>query len=103
MAAPKNHAKAGGRKKGVPNKVNADLRATVQNFIEGKMDAIDKDWKQMQPYQRMQTLTKLLEFVLPKGIAVDLSGSAEITLKQFLEMPSDKRLEVVKGLNDGKN
>ena len=29
MAAPKNHAKAGGRKKGVPNKLTSDVKAMI--------------------------------------------------------------------------
>ena len=34
MAAPRNHAKAGGRKKGVPNKITADLKAMILGALE---------------------------------------------------------------------
>lgn len=34
MAAPKNHAKAGGRKAGVPNKVTRELKELAQTYTE---------------------------------------------------------------------
>lgn len=34
MAAPKNHAKAGGRRAGVPNKVTRELREIANSFTE---------------------------------------------------------------------
>lgn len=34
MAAPKNHAKAGGRKAGIPNKVTRDLKDIAQTYTE---------------------------------------------------------------------
>jgi hypothetical protein len=34
MAAPKKHAKAGGRKAGIPNKVNRELRDIARSYTE---------------------------------------------------------------------
>lgn len=69
MAAPKNHAKAGGRKKGVPNKVTGDLRAKMKSIIDGEIEniqpALDKI-RQDNPVQYVGLIEKLMGYVVPK-------------------------------------
>lgn len=41
MAAPKNHAKAGGRKKGTPNKITQDLKEFYVALMDNNRDKIE--------------------------------------------------------------
>lgn len=54
-----------GRPPGKPNKVTQDLRQWVKNFISGKTDEIERDWKLLEPKDRIVLFEKLLKYSLP--------------------------------------
>jgi len=67
MAAPKNHAKAGGRKRGIPNKVTTDLKAFYVAIMDKNRDRIDKaldDLYNDDPYKFLMAIDKLSQKVI---------------------------------------
>ena len=56
---------ASGRTKGTPNKATIDLREWVGNFIDDNRAQIQKDWKSLDPKDRIILFEKLLKYVLP--------------------------------------
>ena len=64
-----------GRPKGVPNKITADLKQRIENILDAQFsdEKITSDLKQMEPQQRLQLFTRLLEFCVPKMRASDIT------------------------------
>lgn len=58
--------KTGGRKKGTPNIVTADLRERVMGLLAAMSETIEADISALEPRERVATYGRLLEFVLPK-------------------------------------
>ena len=61
-----NRKKHGGRKLGTPNKTTAELRQTIKAIIESQFENIINDIALLKPYQRLDIITKLLPFAIPK-------------------------------------
>lgn len=55
----------GGRPKGTPNKITADLRDWLSNFIDENKNQILHDWKALEAKDRIAYFEKLLKYVLP--------------------------------------
>ena len=69
MAAPKNHAKAGGRKKGVPNKMTQDLRESTRLMLEGEFPYLKDVLKKMRtenPLGYANLIEKFMGYIVPK-------------------------------------
>ena len=49
MARPKGQEKKGGRVKGTPNKATSDIRSKFQSIIEGNIDQVMQDMKELKP------------------------------------------------------
>lgn len=79
MAANKTSFKKGqgGRKAGKPNKVTKDLRQWINRFIDSQTDQIQKDWKQLEPKDRIVLFEKLLKYSLPTLQATSLTTDFE--------------------------
>jgi hypothetical protein len=54
-----------GRPRGQPNKITTDLRGWVNSFIQGQTAQIEKDWKRLEPQQRIILFERLLKYSLP--------------------------------------
>lgn len=69
MAAPKNHAKAGGRKKGVPNKITRQVKDQLKDLWEAEYkywpDIMAKLRKE-NPAVYMNVFEKLLPYFVAK-------------------------------------
>lgn len=63
MAAPKTHAKAGGRKAGVPNKVNRELREIAQSYSEEAIETAARLMRngRVQAAARLQAVNIILD------------------------------------------
>ena len=69
MAAPKNHAKAGGRQKGVPNKVTGTARELLTDILNGEVDNIKTSLERVRnddDFKYLSILEKWMSYVLPK-------------------------------------
>ena len=69
MAAPKNHAKAGGRKKGVPNKITQDLRDNTRLLLEGEfpnLKAVLAELRKENKVAYANLIEKFMAYVVPK-------------------------------------
>lgn len=63
-----------GRPKGVPNKITMDLRQWINNFIDDNRVQIEKDWKCLEPKDRIVLFEKLLKYSLPTLQATNLTS-----------------------------
>ncbi|WP_152267018.1 DUF5681 domain-containing protein [Agriterribacter humi] len=66
-----------GRPKGSPNKATKDLRQWVNGFIQSQTEQIQKDWKQLEPKDRIILFEKLLKYSLPTLQATSLTTDLE--------------------------
>ena len=78
-----------GRPKGSPNKVSTDLRKWINQFIEDNRQQIKRDWKTLEPKDRIMLFEKLLKYTLPTlqatSITTDLSKLTDEQLDQIIE------------------
>lgn len=64
----------GGRKKGTKNKTTTtDLRLWLNQFIDDNREQMQKDWKALEPKDRILMFEKLLKFTLPTLQATTLT------------------------------
>ncbi len=79
MAAPKNHAKAGGRKKGSPNKVTQESRELLNQVLSGEITNIKaalKKVKEDDDFKYLSILEKWMSYVIPKKKDITSDGEA---------------------------
>ncbi|MCL2726833.1 MAG: hypothetical protein FWD56_00445 [Bacteroidales bacterium] len=89
--------KTGGRVRGTPNKVGADLRAWIAKLLDDNRRVIAKDLKALEPYQRLSILTKLIDHVLPRQQAIE----AKIDLNKLTDYQLDAIItEITKDLSN---
>lgn len=81
MAAPKGHKRYGGRQKGTPNKMTADLREAIQGAF---VQAGGQKYLQKVAEDDPRTFCKLLGMTLPK----DVNLNATVTLEQLIARAS---------------
>lgn len=77
MAAPKNHAKAGGRKKGSPNKVTQESRELLNEILSGEIPNIKAALKKVKAdddFKYLSILEKWMSYILPKRKDVTTDG-----------------------------
>ncbi len=60
-----NGKKFGGRTKGTPNKINADLRRAINVFCENKLDEVVRIWSGMEGRDKVKFYIDLLSYCLP--------------------------------------
>jgi len=71
MAKAKGSEKTGGRKKGVPNKITADLKGMILTALS---DVGGKDYLVEQAKENPTAFLTLVGKVLPKEVHVDLTA-----------------------------
>ena len=76
MARQKNDGKGrlGGRAKGTPNKVTADLKTWVASILDNGRDKFVESLEQLEPAEYVRVFTGLLNYVLPKQQAVGIDA-----------------------------
>ncbi len=58
--------KTGGRQKGTPNKITAEVRDFLASLVSDNADLIQQDFRNMTTEQRMNFLPKILPYIVPK-------------------------------------
>lgn len=102
MARQKNDGKGriGGRAKGTPNKVNATLKEFIQNVIDNNRSQIITDMKELDPYQRLLFIERLIGYVLPKQAAVDVKSQLDAEYKALERLIDDAPDEFIDKITD---
>ncbi|HRO47330.1 hypothetical protein [Agriterribacter sp.] len=80
----------GGRKPGAPNKATKDLRQWINSFIDSQTEQIQKDWKQLEPKDRIILFERLLKYSLPTLQATSLTTDFEKMTDQQLDQIIDE-------------
>lgn len=68
MARLKNDGKGrlGGRAKGTPNRVTANVKDWISQVIDKNRRQMERDLKALSPKDRLLMLEKLMQYVIPK-------------------------------------
>lgn len=78
MAAPKGHARWGGRKKGAPNKLNADVKGMILTALNGAGGAA---YLQRQAEENPAAFMTLVGKVLPMQVTGENGGPVRTSLE----------------------
>lgn len=94
MARIKGSPKTGGRKKGTPDRVDADLKHALTLFINNNQERL-QDWLDRMdddsPKDAFTAFRDMLEYVLPKQARTEMTGKdggpiqIETTLRTILD------------------
>jgi hypothetical protein len=63
-----NRTKKGGRVKGTPNILTAELRQNIATLLNNNFDKMQQDLNALQPSNRLHCLIELYKLCLPKLI-----------------------------------
>jgi len=66
MSRTKGTPKTGGRTKGTQNKVTTGLKMWLSELLDMNREQIEKDFKQLEPKDRLQMFEKFLQYTMPK-------------------------------------
>ena len=58
--------KTGGRTQGTPNKITQEMRDRITEILQNELTEVPALLKQVEPFERMQIMTRLLSFILPR-------------------------------------
>lgn len=81
--------KTGGRTTGTPNKATRPLREVITGFVTNNWQQVEKDFKSLEPKDRLLFFEKLLKYSLPTLQAVNVTADLERQLQNL----SDEQLE----------
>ncbi len=74
-----------GRPKGSLDKVSRRVRELITELVEENLDSIQEDFKTLSPKDRLEMISKLLPYVIPKIKMTDFEGK-EPPRKMILEI-----------------
>jgi len=74
-----------GRPAGSANKVTRNMRERINSFLKENFDVVTKDFKKLDPKDKLLFYTKLLAFGLPSLKAIDHSGLNENKLEALTD------------------
>ena len=63
--------KTGGRQAGTPNKLTSEIKEILGQFLQKEIDSIPDYFKEIEPKEKLEIITKLLPFVVPRQRAFD--------------------------------
>lgn len=88
----KPRKKTGGRKAGTPNKSTQEMRDFMQAFLESKLDDLNEVFEQLKPKDKINALIKLLPYLMPKQMQMDVQATHKQVVKHDLSKLSDSEL-----------
>lgn len=94
MAQPKGKTgNPNGRPKGSPNKVTSSVKSWISQLLDDNREQIKKDFKKLEPKDRIAMFERLMQYVTPKMGSVE----AKIDLNELSENQID---EIIKNINE---
>lgn len=90
--------KTGGREQGTPNKVTKELRNIINDFLNEKIEQVQKDFEILEPKDRVKIYIELLQYSLPKYQSIDstFNLSIEERAKQINSLfPTEEELKQI--------
>ncbi|NBB18708.1 hypothetical protein GVN20_05000 [Runella sp. CRIBMP] len=82
-----------GRPKGVPNKISADLRQRISDFLNNKWASVETDFDTLEPKERLMFFERLLQYSIPKQkevTKVDIGSLTDEEVDQLLDKALNK-------------
>jgi predicted component of type VI protein secretion system len=80
-----------GRPKGAQNKVSAQLRETISDFLEDNFSKVISDFEELTPKDRVKFYCDLLQYGLPRLQAVQVES-------EFDRLPDDQLEAIIANL-----
>ena len=69
--------KTGGRIAGTPNRTTAETKELLQKIVGKELEKLGKIIEQLEPIERVNAISKLLPYILPKQTESTLRGDKE--------------------------
>lgn len=69
--------KTGGRIAGTPNRASATTKEKLQKIVNEELEKLGKIIDKLEPIDRVNTISKLLTFLLPRPQETTLKGDKE--------------------------
>ena len=106
--------KTGGRAKGTPNKATQEVRELFSQLVRDNLPQLKQDLAALEPYQRVNAMMKLSQFIIPKPTENHLSiNSPEDFQRVVFEfgnpidvwntLPKEERLKIFDNDTSGSN
>jgi hypothetical protein len=94
--------KYGGRKTGTPNKDTSKLRERIELLLEDNWDKVLEDIEGLNPKERIDIYTRLLEYALPKLSRVEAKIDSDELQGQLQDLSSltDEELEILSKISE---
>ncbi|MBF1644507.1 MAG: hypothetical protein HXO50_02525 [Prevotella sp.] len=92
--------KTGGRKKGTPNKVTSSLKEFINGVIDENRTQIIADMRDLDPYQRLLFIERLISYVLPKQASVDVQSQIAAEYSALERLIDDAPDEFIDRITD---
>lgn len=89
----------GGRQKGTPNKVTANVKEWLSTLIDKNRKQIEKDIKALKPRERLAIIEKFMQYVVPKQQAVSTNVNFERLTDSQLDTLIDELTKEVEDEN----
>ncbi len=80
------HKKAGGRKKGTPNKVTKNLRKLLEEQLTPHILKLGEDLEKMETDKKVMALSSLINYILPKysNTTINADDKRDISTEELL-------------------
>ena len=98
MSRTRGSEKTGGRQRGTPNKVTAELKGWITDLLLNGREQFKKDMQDLTPRERIKAHLALLQYVLPKMQALSTDGQTLMEAKAIRDMMQsapDEYLEIL--------
>ncbi|WP_310558662.1 hypothetical protein [Flavobacterium sp.] len=84
--------KTGGRIAGTPNRTTATTKEKLQKIVNEELEKLGKIIEQLEPIDRVNAVTKLITFLLPRPQETTLKGDKETPLVITNSEDREKRI-----------
>ena len=69
--------KTGGRLAGTPNRTTSETKDLLQKIVGKELDKLGKILEQLEPIERVNAISKLLPYILPRQSENTIKGDKE--------------------------